>query len=112
MAWMFDRKGLLVLEREGQDEDEVMLQALEAGADDVIVNEDVFEITTDPTVFAQVKQDLESGGMRFLGAEISWIPKSLVPITAEQEASITKLIDALEELDEVQDVYTNYEVEE
>jgi len=112
VAWMFDRKGLLVLEREGQDEDEVMLQALEAGADDVIVNEDVFEITTDPTAFAQVKQDLESGGMRFLGAEISWIPKSLVPITAEQEASITKLIDALEELDEVQDVYTNYEVEE
>ena len=75
VAWMFDRKGLLVLEREGQDEDEVMLQALEAGADDVIVNEDVFEITTDPTAFAQVKQDLESGGMRFLGAEISWIPE-------------------------------------
>lgn len=112
VAWMFDRKGLLVLEREGLDEDEVMLQALEAGADDVIVNEDVFEITTDPQVFAQVKQDLEAGGMKFIGAELSWIPKNHVAITPEQEATIEKLIDALEELDEVQEVYTNYEVQE
>jgi len=112
VAWMFDRKGLLVLEREGWDEDEVMLQALEAGADDVIVDQDVFEITTDPTVFAQVKQKLEAEGMKFAGAELSWIPKSSVPITPEQEASIEKLIDALEELDEVQEVYTNYEVQE
>ncbi|MGI6642065.1 MAG: YebC/PmpR family DNA-binding transcriptional regulator [Limnochordia bacterium] len=112
VAWMFDRKGLLVLEREGRDEDEVMLQALEAGADDVTVNEDVFEITTDPQVFAQVKQELEAVGMKFVGAELSWIPKNNVPISAAQEESVEKLIDALEDLDEVQEVYTNYEVQE
>lgn len=112
VAWMFDRKGLLVLERNGQDEDDVMMQALEAGADDVIVTDDVFQITTEPTVFAQVKQELEAAGMQFLGAEISWIPKNSVAITSEQEETIEKLIDALEELDEVQDVYANYEVAE
>jgi len=112
VAWMFDRKGLLVLEREGYDEDAVMLQVLEAGAEDMMVSEDVFEITTDPTEFAQVKQALEAEGMKFLGAEISWIPKNTVSISPEAQEAIEKLIDALEELDEVQDVYANYEVAE
>lgn len=112
VAWMFDRKGLLVLERDGYDEDEVMLQVLEAGAEDMVVNEDVFEITTDPTDFIQVKQALEAEGMKFLGAEISWIPKNTIVIDAQMQDTIEKLIDALEELDEVQDVYANYEVAE
>lgn len=112
VAWMFDRKGLLVLERDGYDEDEVMLQVLEAGAEDMVVNEDVFEITTDPTDFIQVKQALEAEGMKFLGAEITWIPKNTIVIDAQMQDTIEKLIDALEELDEVQDVYANYEVAE
>ncbi|HHU62092.1 MAG TPA: YebC/PmpR family DNA-binding transcriptional regulator [Natronincola sp.] len=112
VSWMFERKGLLVVERSEVDEDEVMLLALEAGADDVEVEGDVIEIITDPSSFTEVKDNLEEQGLKFLGAEISFIPQNTVAIPAEAEENIEKLIDLLEELDEVQDVYSNYEVEE
>lgn len=112
VAWMFDRRGLLVLERSDDlDEDEVMLQALEAGADDVVVEGDVIQILTDPSEFMQIKGNLEEQGLAFLGAEISFIPQNTVQVSAEQAESIEKLIEMLEELDEVQEVYTNYEVQ-
>ena len=75
VAWMFERRGLLVVEREGADEDEVMLLALEAGAVDVVAEGDVIEIHTDPSDFITVKENLEGQGLAFLGAEISFIPK-------------------------------------
>lgn len=112
VAWMFDRRGLLVLERSDDlDEDEVMLQALEAGAADVVVEGDVIQIYTDPSEFMQIKGELEEQGLTFLGAEISFIPQNTVQVSAEQAESIERLIDMLEELDEVQEVYTNYEVQ-
>ena len=110
VAWMFDRKGLLVVERAEVDEDEVMLLALEAGAEDVLTEGDVMEIITDPAEFIKTKTDLEEQGLQFLGAEISFIPQNTVHIEPAQEKSIERLIEALEELDEVQEVYSNYEV--
>ena len=112
VAWMFDRRGLLVVERDGVDEDEIMLLALEAGADDVLTEGDVIEILTDPSEFIQVKESLEEQGLKFLGAEISFIPQNTVVVSKDDEEAIEKLIDVLEELDEIQDVYSNYEVEE
>ncbi len=112
VAWMFERRGLLVVERgEEVDEDEVMLLALEAGAVDVVTDGDVIEIHTDPGDFLTVKGDLEAEGLRFLGAEISFIPQNTVTITEDRVESMEKLIEILEELDEVQEVYSNYEVE-
>jgi len=111
VAWMFERKGLLVVERGEVDEDEVMLLALEAGADDVLTDGDVIEILTDPSEFVQIKADLEEQGLTFLGAEISFIPENTVAIAEDAVEGIEKLIEMLEELDEVQEVYTNYEVE-
>jgi len=112
VAWMFQRRGLLVVERgEGIDEDEIMLLALEAGAEDVAVDGDVLEIYTDPTEFIRVKEELEGKGLSFVGAEISFIPQNTVQIGEEQAEKVEKLIEVLEELDEVQEVYANYEVQ-
>lgn len=110
VAWMFERKGLLVVERGEVDEDEVMLFALEAGADDVLTEGDVIEIHTDPGDFNRIKTELEETGLQFLGAEISFIPENTVGIAAEVGEQIENLIETLEELDEVQEVYSNYEI--
>ena len=106
VAWMFERRGLLVVEREGADEDEVMLLALEAGAVDVVAEGDVIEIHTDPSDFITVKENLEGQGLAFLGAEISFIPQNTVAIPEDKVESVEKLIEQLEELDEVQEVYS------
>lgn len=111
VAWMFERKGVLVVERGEVDEDEIMLQALEAGAADVQSEGDVIEIFTDPSDFIPIKANLEEQGLIFIGAEISFIPQNTVAIPADAEEGLEKLIDMLEELDEVQEVYSNYEVE-
>jgi YebC/PmpR family DNA-binding regulatory protein len=77
VAWMFERRGVLVVERgENVDEDEVMLQALDAGAEDVVAEGDVIEIHTDPSEFIRIKEELEGHGLTFLGAEISFIPRT------------------------------------
>ncbi len=110
VAWMFQRKGLLVVERGEIDEDEVMLSALEAGADDVLTEGDVIEIHTDPADFNRVKTELEGEGLRFLGAEISFVPENTVSIEAQAGEQMENLIELLEELDEVQEVYSNYEI--
>ncbi len=107
---MFERKGLLVVERKKVDEDEVMLLALEAGADDVVSEGDVIEIHTDPSEFNRIKTELEEAGLEFLGAEISFIPENTVSIDADAGEKIENLVDLLEELDEVQEVYTNHEI--
>ena len=88
-----------------------MLSALEAGAVDVVIDGDVIEIHTDPSDFMTVKGDLEAEGLEFLGAEISFIPQNSVAITASAGETVEKLIEVLEELDEVQEVYTNYEIQ-
>ena len=112
VAWMFERRGVLVVERgENVDEDEVMLQALDAGAEDVVAEGDVIEIHTDPSEFIRIKEELEGHGLTFLGAEISFIPQNTVQIDQEQAEKVEKLIELLEELDEVQEVYANYEVQ-
>ncbi|NLJ80543.1 MAG: YebC/PmpR family DNA-binding transcriptional regulator [Firmicutes bacterium] len=112
VAWMFERKGLLVVERSGIDEDEVMLLALEAGAEDVLTEGDVIEIITAPSEFGEVKENLEEQGLQFLGAEISFVPHNVVEITSAQEESVEKLIESFEELDEVQEVYSNHEIKQ
>lgn len=112
VAWMFERKGLLVIERGEIDEDDLMLWALEAGADDVVVEGDVIEVLTDPGDFVQVKNELEEQGVQLLGAEISFIPQNTVSIDAEAAETIENLIETLEDLDEVQEVYSNHEIAE
>ncbi len=109
VAWMFDKKGLLVLDEEGHDEDEVMMAALEAGAEDVVREDGVFKIYTEPGAFERVKQALDAD-LTFLAAEIAMIPQNTVAVEAERWPTLEKLIDSLDDLDDVQEVYTNHEI--
>ena len=108
VAWMFERKGMLVLEKsDGLDADAFMLEALEAGALDVEDDEDVLEITTDVASFSAVYDALEKSGYSFELAEIQLVPSNTVTVTEETQESIQKMLDMLEDSDDVQNVYHN-----
>jgi len=111
VAYMFDRKGVLVIEREGLDEDEVMMDAIEAGADDVQALEDAFEVTTDPNDFSAVRETLEAK-YTFASAEIEMVPQNTVGPEGENLEKVLKMIDMLEDLDDVQEVWHNAEFPE
>jgi YebC/PmpR family DNA-binding regulatory protein len=113
VAWMFDKKGLVVIEKQDQiDEDELMMAALEAGAEDVQTDVDVYKVLTAPGDFTQVRAALTDAGYEFLVAEVSMIPQNSIMVSSEESEKIERLIEALEELDDVQQVYTNYEIED
>ncbi|MDO3678408.1 YebC/PmpR family DNA-binding transcriptional regulator [Paenibacillus ehimensis] len=114
VSYMFDQKGILRIDREEHelDEDELMMQALEAGAEDVSVDEDSFEILTHPHEFEQVKTTLESQGLQFAEASVSWIPQNTIQVEGENAEKLLKMMDAFDDLDDVQDVYSNYEMDE
>ena len=114
VAYMFDNKGEIVVEREpGMDEDEIMMMALEAGAEDVKVSDDVFEIYTAPNDFSAVREALENQGLSFLSADKKMIPQNYISVTDEDTINkITKLLDMLDDNDDVADVYHNAELPE
>ena len=114
VSFMFDEKGVLVVERTpGMDEDEMMMMALEAGAEDVKAEADVFEIYTAPNDFSTVREALEQQGLTFLSAEVDKIPQNTVAVTDEDTIlKIQKLLDMLEENDDVQNVYHNADLPE
>jgi len=106
--WMFERKGTIAVEKtDGIDEDELMMQALDAGAEDFLVHDDVFEILTSPGDFSAVRDELEKQGIEFLGAEIQRIPQNTSDIDAEHAENINKMLDMMEDDDDVQNVYHN-----
>lgn len=109
VAWMFDHKGVLVIERTAEmDEDEVMMAALDAGAQDFDAGEEAFEIQTGIGEFSSVREALEQAGYSFISAEISWVPQQdPMEVSEDVEQKLEILIDRLEELDDVQAVYHN-----
>ncbi|MGN1014683.1 MAG: YebC/PmpR family DNA-binding transcriptional regulator [Butyricicoccus sp.] len=112
VSWQFEKKGVLVIERGELDEDEVMMTALDAGADDFQADEDVFQIFTAPEEFAAVRDTLQDGGMTFIQAEIEMVPSNTITLESEEDMSrMRKLLDALEENDDVQNVWHNWENE-
>ena len=113
VMFMFDRKGIIEIEGEGKDEDEVMEAALEAGAEDFNFDGDVFEITTDPNELGTVRDALEEKGYTFLSAEVQYVPQTTTQITDEEAiVKMEKLIDMLEENDDVQAIWHNWEMPE
>ena len=110
VSWSFDRKGVIVIEREDLDEDTVMMDALDAGADDMQADEDCFEITTTPEAFGEVLAKLEVKGYTFASAGVDMVPQNYVKLEKEEDIkNMEKLIDMLEENDDVQNVYHNWE---
>lgn len=111
VSYMFDNKGLLVVERTlALDEDTITEYAIEAGADDVVTLDDVYEIYTSPAAFSDVRKYLEGKGLSFLEADVRMIPQTRITLSEENIEKFLKLLDKLDELDDVQDVYHNVEL--
>jgi len=111
VAWMFDKKGLIVFEQDSVDEDEILEVALETGADDVVATEDQFEVHTDPAAFEAVKQAFDDREIGYSMAEITMVPQNNVKIDNEPQATqLLKLMEAIEDSDDVQKVYANFDI--
>ncbi len=113
VSFMFNKKGVIVIEKEGLDEDTVMSDALEAGASDFAADEDVFEITTEPDDFSGVREDLEKKGYEFVSADVEMVPDTYTTITDEDTITkMQKMLDLLEDNDDVQNVWHNWDAPE
>jgi YebC/PmpR family DNA-binding regulatory protein len=113
VAWMFDKRGVIVFERDEVEEDEIFEAALEAGADDVVTTEEQFEVHTDPAAFEAVKQAFDDRELIYTMAEITMVPQNTVKIENEAQANqLLKLMEAIEDSDDVQKVYANFDIPE
>ncbi len=109
VAFMFDRKGQIIFTDEN-DFDTIFEVALEAGAEDVKEEDGIIEIVTDPAEFETVKNSLEEQGFKYQSAEVTMIPQNLNPVEGKQAESLMKMIDILEDNDDVQNVYANFDI--
>ena len=107
VSFMFDKKGVIVIDTEAGDEDTVMEAALEAGAEDFSAEDGAYEITTAPEDFSAVREALEGQGYEFLSAEIDMVPQTMTSLSEEQRKQFEKMLDMLEDNDDVQNVYHN-----
>lgn len=112
VSFMFQEKGEIIIEKEDQDEDEMMMMALDAGAEDFASEEEVFVVTTAPEDFSTVREALEANGISFLEAEVKQIPDTYTAIDEEAAKKMQKMLDLLDEDDDVQNVYHNAEFPE
>ena len=112
VSFMFDKKGQIIIDKENcdMDADDLMMAALDAGAEDFSEEEDSFEIITDPDSFSEVRQALEDAGIEMASAEVTMIPQTYVELTDEQDLyCINKILDLLDADDDVQQVYHNWD---
>ena len=111
VSYLFDRKGVIVIDKSSTDksEDELMILALEAGAEDFSSEEEVYEITTSPDDFSSVREALENAGLEFVEASIQRVPSTYIALDEKGSEKMERLIDALDDLDDVMNVYHNWE---
>ena len=113
VAWLFERKGVVLVDAGENDEEAVTLAAAEGGAEDVVLDGSSFQITSAPEDLTAVREALEAAGIAVESAQITMVPKTTVEVEEESAAKkIVKLMDALEENDDVQDVYSNFDIPE
>jgi YebC/PmpR family DNA-binding regulatory protein len=110
VSWMFAKKGYLLIEKSQIKEDELMSMALDAGAEDFKSDEKNYEITTSVQDFEKIKQALQEKGIKFLNAELTMIPSSAIKVTGGDAKQLLGLIEALEDHDDVQQVYANFDI--
>jgi YebC/PmpR family DNA-binding regulatory protein len=112
-GWMFTRKGVIVVEKSAAPDDERLLElALEAGAEDLNDSESSWEIVTDPSALAAVRDALRAAGVEVFSAELTMLPQSTIPVDGGEARRVLQLIDALEDLEDVQNVYANFDIPE
>jgi YebC/PmpR family DNA-binding regulatory protein len=113
VAWLFERRGLVLVDAAGVDEDELILAAAEAGADDVALDGTTFTVTTDVQFLSAVREAVEAAGFTVESAELTMVPKTTVEVADEGDAKkVLRLMDQLEDNDDVQDVYANFDIPE
>lgn len=110
VAYMFSKKGVIVIDRTttDKDEDEVMMIALDNGAEDFTADDEVYEISTEPSAFTAVREALENEGFEFVQAEVAEVPANTVELDDNGAEKMQRLIDNLEDLDDVMNVYHNW----
>ena len=113
VGWLFERQGVVIVEAEGVDEDELTLAAAEGGADDVERDGSSYQVTASPELLASVREAIEGAGYTIDSAELTMIPKTTVEVADESDAKkVLRLVDQLEDNDDVQDVYANFDIPE
>jgi YebC/PmpR family DNA-binding regulatory protein len=110
VSWIFGKKGSILIDKKGVNEDELMELALETGAEDVREEENEFEIITDPGLFEQVKKALDHKSVKYIKAQVTMIPQSTVRLEAERALQMLKLMEKLEDNDDVQNAYANFDI--
>jgi YebC/PmpR family DNA-binding regulatory protein len=111
VGWMFDKKGVITVDKETISEEKLLEMALEAGAEDVVEEDSTFQIITSPEDFNEVTENLEKAGVQHLEASISMVPKNTVDVAEEKTArSLMKLLENLEDHDDVQKVHANFDI--
>jgi YebC/PmpR family DNA-binding regulatory protein len=110
VGWMFERRGVVQVEASRVDEDELLTLALEAGAADMRRTDQAFEITTGVPEFEAVRQALEQRGITALSAELTYVPQSTVRLEGKEAQQVLRLVEGLEDLDDVQHVYANFDI--
>ena len=113
VAWMFEKKGLILVDKETTSEEELMDQALEAGAEDIVEEDSEFQVFTAPDELDDVRDALAEGGVTFLEASVSMIPKNTVDVTEEKVGrALLKLLENLEDHEDVQNVHANFDIDD
>lgn len=112
VAWMFDKKGCIDIQKDGVDEEAVMEISLDAGAEDVLEEEKVFEIITAPEDFESVKAAIDNASIPYFSAEITMLPQTTSSLTGKEAEQMLKLMESLDDCDDVQKVYTNADIPE
>ena len=112
VAWVFDKKGQIILDSNSGDEDVIFQAALEAGADDFEAEDGFYTVTTDPTSLMDVRETLEKAGYEIRSAEIEMVPKTLQKLEGKEAQSTLKLMDVLEDNDDITKLYSNFDVDE
>ena len=110
VSWMFDKRGLIVFEKDKVDEEKLMNLAVEAGAQDVRETDKEFEVITEPVAFEPIKKQLEGIHLNFSYAEISMVPQSTVRLVGKEAQQMLRLMESLEDSDDVQHVYANFDI--
>jgi len=111
VAWMFEKKGLITVPSEGLDEEAILMAVMEAGAEDLKSEEGFFEIVSSTEDLVKVKETLESSGIKYDSANLTMYPKNTIKVEGNHAESLLKILDALEDLDDVQNVYSNFDID-
>lgn len=110
VSWMFEKKGDIIVNKTASDEEKLMEIALNAGAEDMVAEEDAYEIKTSPQEFFKVKKALEDSKIAIESSEVTLIPKSTVKLSGDDARKVLELVEALEEHEDVQNVYANFDI--